>query len=357
MKPLSLKTRLTLLTVVIIAAVIVATSAIAYRELHESLTRVTDPQVVRHATHEMGEYFRFEWILGASMLLAAAVLTTISVWWTMRPIRSTAQRLQGVTHRNLGAEHLDSIDPPAELVPFVNAVRAMLGRIHDGVQAQKRFIADASHELRTPLTLAKSTIQATRLKRRSPAEYDAVLAEVLGDVDRLGRLAGQLLDLARLDENSPVDLEDIQIEPFLRDLAQARAAQCEGAARLVLDIQPPLPAFRANPGELESLMGNLIDNAFKHGPAGGRVTVGARRDGASVLLSVKDEGGQIPAQELDRLFDRFYRSDASRSSASGGCGLGLAIGAEIVKRLGGTIAITSSPTEGTVVSARLPAGS
>ncbi|MCE5280133.1 MAG: HAMP domain-containing sensor histidine kinase [Planctomycetaceae bacterium] len=355
MKPLSLRTRLTLLTISILIIVIAVLSIVAYRELRESLIRISSPLLLKHALHEMDEFLRLLWILGSSLLLAAAVLTAASVWWTMRPIRMTADRLHGVTHRNLGGEHLDHLAVPAELVPFVSAVQGMLARINDGVKAQKRFIADASHELRTPLALAKSTIQTVRMKRRTAEEYDAALDELLTDVDRLNRLVGQLLDLARMDENTPPPLQDVEIEPLLQGLPQIRARQDQAADRIVLHIQSPLPPIKAHAAELESLFGNLIDNALKHGPRSGRVTITAGAEPGAILVAVKDEGGQIPADQIGKLFDRFYRPDASRSSATGGCGLGLSIANEIAKRHGGDIQMTSSPSEGTVVSVRLPA--
>jgi len=465
MRPLSLKTRVTLSTVVIIAIVITAISAVAYHELEEALVEVHDPMLcavattmrshigelssrptsadveallkrvpstkaiellvwshregnvqihcspqvknarawiaeldlterpepgkermltlqhgkyayraawfrcdladetlsvlaitsLRHAHHEMSEFLRMLLILGVSMLLAAGVLAAMSVLLTMRPIRTTADRLAGVTHRNLGAEHLDGIVTPAELRPFVESVDAMLARVNKGVQTQKRFIAEASHELRTPLALVKSTIQAARLKVRTIQEYRQIQDELLADIDRMNHLVGQLLDLARLEETGRNLAEDVDLATLLHSLAnQHETEAAAGGGRINCDCPDAPLTVKGSPVELGSLFGNLIDNAIKHGPTGGTISVLAIANNNDCLVTVHDEGGLIPAEQIDQLFDRFYRADASRSRATGGSGLGLAIANQIVLRHGGDISITSSPAEGTTVSVRLP---
>ncbi|MCJ7543805.1 MAG: HAMP domain-containing histidine kinase [Phycisphaerae bacterium] len=309
------------------------------------------------AYHERDEFLRMLVILSLCTFLAAGVLTVVSVLWAMRPLRQTAKRLEGVTHRNLGAEHLAGIHPPGELVPFVEAVKNMLERLNQTMQSQKRFIADASHELRTPLAVAKSTIQTARLKQRSDQEYRQTLDELLKDVDRLDRLTGQLLDLARLEESEkPATMADVPLAGLLNDLAERYDAQAaRDGGKVAFDPGQTAATVRGNPAELARLFGNLIDNAVKHGPRGRTVHVALAADGpARCRITVHDEGGQIPAEQVARLFDRFYRADGSRSRMTGGSGLGLAIAQEIASRHGGHIQITSSSAEGTTVSVLLP---
>lgn len=465
MKPTSLRVRVTLLTVAIIAIVIVVISAVAYHELGESLERVADPALravaatmrscidelpphptpadvealvqrtpsadavellvwsqragdvhilhapqvkdarawiaeldpakrpdpgkerlltlrhgnkayraawvchrladetlsalaitpLSHAQHEMEEFLKMLLVLGVSMLLAAGVLAALSVLLAMRPIRVTAKRLANVTYRNLGAEHLAGVLTPVELRPFVDSVGAMLVRVNEGAQLQKRFIAEASHELRTPLALAKSTIQAARLKARTSEEYRQTLDELLADIDRLNHLVGQLLDLARLEETGRDAAEEVAVDPMLRSLADQHEAEAAAAGGKIICDFPDVPlTVKGSPIELGSLFGNLIDNAVRHGPKGGTISVRAMADDNACLVTVHDEGGCIPADQIDRLFGRFYRADASRSRATGGSGLGLAIANQIALRHGGDIRIASSPAEGTTVSVRLP---
>lgn len=463
MKPLSLKIRATLLTVVIIAIVIIVISSVAYHELEESLVRVPDKELlaviatvrstiddwasqptekklmdileqshstngtdllvwsegkeitfisaqqvytpalieefnrakrpdagservltlryennlyrvawfrhrynndtlsvlaitsISYAQHEMEEFLQMLLILGISMLLATAILVSVSVLWSLRPIRAVAVQLDGVTHRNLGAKHLDDISTPVELRPFVDSVRAMLVRVNEGVQSQKRFVAEASHELRTPLALAKSTIQAARLKARTIEQYQQALDELLGDIDRLGRLVGQLLDLARLDEVGRNAFEQVDLHTILRSLADQYSTKAVTAGcSITCDFSDGPLIVKGCPNELESLFSNLIDNAIKHGPSNGIITLRAVANDDKCLVSVHDEGGCIPLEEINRLFDRFYRIDESRSRATGGSGLGLAISRQIVSRHRGDIQIASAPTEGTTVSVHLP---
>jgi signal transduction histidine kinase len=309
-----------------------------------------------YAQHEMDEFLRVLVILGTGMLAAAAVLTTLSVWWAMRVVGQTADRLEGVTHRNLGPEHLDGVSAPREIAPFVESVRAMLGRLREGVRAQDRFIADASHELRTPLALAKSTIQAARLKPRTAQEYQRILDELLADVDRLGRLTGQLLDLARLEESDDAQaVEAVAIAPLLDRLVERYApAARAGGGSIVSQMDGYQPVVRGHSVELESLLGNLIDNAIKHGPPGGCVRIGAGPCKLGVRVTVHDEGGGIPPEQAGRLFDRFGRADGSRSRATGGAGLGLAIARDIARRHGGDITVSSPAGEGTSFVVELP---
>ncbi len=311
----------------------------------------------REAYHEREEFLRMLLVLGLSTLLAAGILTVLSVLWAMRPLRQTAKRLYGVTHRTLGAEHLGGIHPPGELAPFVEAVRSMLERLNQTMRAQKRFIADASHELRTPLAVAKSTIQTARLKQRSDEEYRRSLNELLKDVDRLDRLAGQLLDLARLEESDkPAVTEDVPLVALLDGLAERYDAEAaKDSGKVVFEPDQTAVTVRGNPAELLSLFGNLIDNAVKHGPHGGAVHIGLSAEGANgCCVTIRDEGGAIPPDQLARLFERFYRADGSRSRSTGGAGLGLSIAQEIALRHSGQIRITSSPSEGTTVTVSLP---
>jgi signal transduction histidine kinase len=310
---------------------------------------------IPHLGHEMGEFLRLLLILGGGVLLGASVLIALAVSWALRPVGLTAARLEGVTLRNLGEEHLLGIRTSAELRPFVNSLRAMLARVSRGVEARKRFVADASHELRTPLATAKSTIQAARLRTRTAEEYGRTLDDVLADIDRLTSLVSQLLDLARLEESPTEKPQSVAIGDLLREAADRYQSKvCADGGRLVCDLAADGLAVRGSPAELGRLVGNLVENAAQHGPPGGTITLRCAAEGGACLLSVHDEGGHVPPDQIGRLFDRFYRADASRSRASGGAGLGLAIARQIALRHGGEIGIASSPGEGTRVWVRLP---
>jgi len=356
-RPLPLKWRISLLVALVIAAVIVVISIVAYHDLRESLKATFAVAAAdRHVEHEMHEFLRTLLMLGVGMTIIGGGVATIIVLWALRPIGKTAARLRGITHRNLGSERLEDLRAPSELRPFIAALANMLERLDRVLEQQRQFTADASHELRTPLALAKSTLQAARTRDRDPAEYRQAIDETLGDLERMQRLMGQLLVLARLDEvNGLPDAADVSLDGVLQRLAADHVAEAaQRGSQIVVDAARPA-TVRGNEGQLGQLFGNLIDNAIVHGPAGGtvRVTMSDDADG-HLAVCVHDAGVAIPAESLPHLFDRFYRADPSRSRATGGAGLGLSIAREIARRHGGDIKIASLPDAGTSVTVRLP---
>jgi heavy metal sensor kinase len=309
-----------------------------------------------YARHEIREFLRVLGVLGSAMVLGSVVVAVLIVLWAIRPIGRTAQTLRTITYRNLGREKLKDIAAPSELGPFVTALDEMLARLDEAIQRQKQFTGDASHELRTPLALAKSTLQAARSRDRNGQEYRGTIDEALRDLDRMGRLIDQLLALARLDEsNGQAELTDVRLDLLLADLAGSMEAAAARTGGTVICRDMPPTTVRGNEGELAQLFGNLLDNAWRHGPAGGRITISMQAEAPEgVTVRVHDEGGNIPPEALPRLFDRFYRVDPSRAHATGGTGLGLAIAREIARRHGGRIEIASDPATGTVASVHLP---
>jgi len=356
-KPLPLKWRISLLVAIVIVAVIAVVSSVAYVELQESLRlNAVVPAAERHVEHEMHEFLRMLILLGVCMTVAGGLAATLIVLRALHPIERAAARLRSVTPRNLGSKNLAGIRVPSELRPFITALADMLDRLNRVLEQQRQFTADASHELRTPLALAKSTLQAARTRDRDPAEYRQAIDETLGDLDRVQRLMSQLLVLARLDEVEGLpDAADVPLDGVLQHVAAdfAAAAAARGG-HIALDAARPA-TVRGNEEQLGQLFGNLVENAIVHGPAGGtvRVTLSEGADG-QYIVCVHDAGGGIPAEVIPRLFDRFYRADPSRSRATGGAGLGLAIAREIARRHGGDIEMASSPATGTRATVRLP---
>jgi signal transduction histidine kinase len=167
-------------------------------------------------------------------------------------------------------------------------------------------------------------------------------------------LVDELLLLARLDESADTAREGpVQVDQILAELANsfsARVAQSGG--KLVCSLSPAL--VDGDDRQLARLFSNLLDNALRHGPKGGTIHLTLGIQGGRVVAIVQDEGGNIPAESIPRLFERFFRVDGSRASSAGGAGLGLAIAHDIVVRLGGTIEVTSHPASGTRVIVTVP---
>ena len=307
------------------------------------------------ARHDLREFLNLLLVIASGVTAGAVALGVMIVLWSLRPVARTAQRLRTITHHDLGRAHLEDLHPPAELRPFVDALGNMLARLDAAMRRQTEFTGDASHELRTPLASAKSTLQAAVSRPRQAEQYRQAIEETLGDLDRMDRLIRQLLALARMDESdSPWQHRQLRLDELLADLAAAaNAALPVGRARVVCRDMPET-TVRGDADELAQLFRNLIDNALGHGPHDGIVTISiSAGEDSTVAVAVHDEGGLSPHEALGRLFDRFYRADPSRASATGGTGLGLAIVREIVRRHHGQVEITSTPATGTTVTVRL----
>ena len=304
--------------------------------------------------HELTEFYQLLLVVGTGLTLLAFLLTPILISLGLRPVEQVGAQLQTITRKNLKQERWTPEVVP-ELKPFIAALDDMLARLHEAMRQQEQFVADAAHELRTPVAVVKSTLQTIRLRPRNTPEYEQGIDESLQDLARLERLIGQLLSLARLEGTDEMSTAKVCLNSLLDDTIRTfenRAAQ-EGG-RIVL-AESPVTWVRGDEDQLRQLFGNLLDNALRHGPAGG--TVHVRMEDASdggVMVFVCDEGGHIPPETLAHLFERFYRVDSSRAQTSGGSGLGLAIVREIADRHGGTVAITSDPQAGTCVAVHLP---
>ncbi len=305
--------------------------------------------------HEMHEFLRLLLILGTSLIIGSVVVTMWTVRGGLRPIDLTAERLQVITHPNIGEVIFDDKKVPKELSPFVVALNDMLSRLDRVLQQQKQFTSDAAHELRTPLSLAKSTLQAAQIHQRQSGEYRQAINDSLEDIARMEHLIEQLLVLARLDEvGRDIAKGEVQLDVLLCELTETYGKKMERSGGKVIFEEPPDMTIQGDLDELIRLFSNVLDNATKYGPPDGTISVSlgyGPDDYATVRIHNK--GGHISPEVLPHLFDRFYRADPSRSKSTGGAGLGLAIAREIARRHNGDISITSSPDSGTLVCIRL----
>ena len=266
------------------------------------------------------------------------------------------------TAGRIGAEDLSRrLGPsasPDEVGRLAATFDGMLDRLEDAFQRQRRFTADASHELRTPLALLTGRAEVALDRPRTPAEYRQVLEGVRDDAARMAQLLGELLTLARADQGrEALAWEPVALAELVADTLDALAPLAEerGVALAAGTLAPC--TILGDQTRLTQLLVNLIDNALKYTPAGGRVTVGLARDGDAATIAVADTGIGIAPEHLPHLFERFYRVDAARARAAGGAGLGLAIADWIARAHGGQIAVTSAVGGGSVFSVRLPLAS
>jgi len=228
----------------------------------------------------------------------------------------------------------------------------MLARLEAGLAHERRFVADASHELRTPLTLLKTELELALRRPRSAEELREAIESAAEDTDRLVQLADDLLVIAR-SEQGALQLRRDPIE--VGELAERTAARfapraAELGRPLVVDVHAAAWVV-GDRLRLEQALGNLVDNALRHGS--GAVRLAAEASNGSVVLHVSDEGAGFPAAFAGRAFERFSRADDARSS--GGSGLGLAIVDAIAHAHGGSAGITVANGSGADVWLRLPA--
>lgn len=238
---------------------------------------------------------------------------------------------------------------------WVLAGRALVP-IQQAFRRQQEFVADASHELRTPLTVLRSATDLLNQHRAEPLERNgALFDDIRHEIARLERLAGDLLTLARSDVGdlelavAPIDLDALAREVVRRTDPLAR----ERGISLEFDAAGGSPTIEVDPDRLQQVLLILLDNALKHTPRGGRVTVQVQRQGADLLLRVIDTGAGIAPEHLPRVFDRFYRADRARTRDRGGSGLGLAIAKLLVEAHGGALSLASTPGVGTRATVRL----
>jgi two-component system, OmpR family, sensor kinase len=244
--------------------------------------------------------------------------------------------------------------PPNELGQLARSFDQMVERLQEVFEAQRRFVADASHELRTPLTAIGGMLEMLEINadRGDPSTRQRIQVATTREVERLGHLVDDLLTLSRVERDGParelvtLDTAVSELRPTLEALTQGHDLQ------LRLARVPPVLGQQTR---LEQVVVNLVENASKYTPPGGRITVDVGEESGQVVLQVSDTGVGIRPEVLPRIFERFFRADTSRARATGGFGLGLAIVQAIVTAHRGTVEVASQPGEGTTFVVRLPA--
>jgi heavy metal sensor kinase len=282
--------------------------------------------------------------LGGGYLLAKKALA---------PVERMAKAASEITARRLGIR-LEVSTPTDELGQLATTLNEMMARLERSFEEIRRFTADAAHELRTPLSILRTEAEVALRMPREPEHYRQVIETMLEEVERLSRLAEQLLFLCREDAGLvPHDREPVRLDEVLLEVAEhMRAVATE--RWLSLDVHDIAACqVLGDEDQLRRLLFNVVDNAIKFTPAGSISVRGETEDG-HVQVVVSDTGIGIPAEHLSRVFDRFYRVDPARGQEVEGTGLGLAIGRSIAEAHGGELRIESTVGVGTKVSLTLP---
>ena len=288
-------------------------------------------------------------------LAASVFLAWLVSRWVTAPLRRLAAAARSVSAGRY-EQHVP-LEGPIEVESLAADFNQMVQRVQATQQGQRDFVANVSHELKTPLTsidgFAQAILDGTAADREAQVHAARVIHE---ESDRLARLVDDLLALARLDAGQtaiarePVDLNALvaRVVDRLSLRAQERGVRLE-------NVVAGLPVIPGDGDRLAQVFTNLIDNALKHTPGGGRVKLRGESQAGAVLVHVEDSGPGIPAEELPRIFERFYQVDKARRGGEGrGSGLGLAISHQIVDAHGGRLTALSAPGQGSRFTVQLP---
>jgi two-component system OmpR family sensor kinase len=305
-------------------------------------------------------------LIGGGVSGFVLVAIGLAAYWLtrreLRPLERMAQKAGAIAAGDL-SQRVEPDDPRTEVGRLGGALNTMLREIErafrERLAAEERlrqFVADASHELRTPVTSIRGFAE---LFRRGASDRPADLANVMRRIEqegeRMGELVEELLLLARLDQGLPLERQPVDVAAVVEAAVEAaRAADPERPIEVA--SQRPLVVLGAE-SRLRQVVDNLLTNARVHTPPGTAIHVELTAADEQAVLEIGDEGPGVPAEEVDRIFERFYRTDLSRTRSQGGVGLGLAIVRSLVEAHRGTVGYLARPGGGSIFRVALPLAS
>ncbi len=310
------------------------------RPRDEESPRISLALDITHHQHFLERMQRLIWLTVGFSALATALLGAWAARSGLRPLHRMAEVAAGVSASSLTTRLADD-QVPQELVELVRAVNAMLARLDDAFQRLSAFSADIAHELRTPLSNLLTQTQVILSQERAVDDYREALHSNLEELQRLAQMVSDMLFLAKAEHGLLATRREAL------DLAGELDALLDYFSPLAEDRQITLhrsgeASFSADRGMLRRALSNLLDNALRFTPEGGRIELGLATDVRGLLLTVANNGPEIPAELLPRLFDRFFRADPARREGREHVGLGLAITRSIVRAHGGEIRCESA---------------
>ena len=298
-------------------------------------------------------------VIGVGVIALSAVVAAIVLTLSLRPLRRIA-----ATADSIAGGSLEKRAPPApkrsEIAPVATALNRMLDEIQaafgqrDATENRlRRFLADASHELRTPLTSIRGYAELFRQGAgRRPEDLSKAMRAIEDEAARMTQLVEDLLLLARLDDERPLQPGPVALEEVVESAIEA-ANVIDRGHPISLDVERPV-IVEGDAARLRQVIDNLLANARRHTPPGTAVSVALAAVGDEAVLTVADAGPGVPASERERIFDRFFRPDGARSRDRGGTGLGLAIVRAIAVAHGGHVSVGDAQPHGALFEVRLP---
>ncbi|HKB94431.1 MAG TPA: HAMP domain-containing sensor histidine kinase [Gaiellaceae bacterium] len=307
---------------------------------------------LRNEDNTLHRLFLVELLVTAAVLAALAALGLWIVRLGLRPLREIESTAAAIHAGDL-SHRVEVENEHTEVGNVGTAINDMLGRIEASDRRLRRFVADASHELRTPLAAVRAYAELfTRGAESRPEDLARAMQGITRESERMSVLVEDLLLLARLDEGRPLERERVQLDDLVRDAVEMSHAL---DPERTIDLSAKPVAVTGDGVRLRQAVDNLLSNVRSHTPAAAPVRVTVGREDGKAVVEVADSGPGLTSDELERVFERFYRADASRSRASGGVGLGLSIVAAVARAHGGTVTVRSEAGEGAAFRIELPA--
>jgi signal transduction histidine kinase len=324
----------------------IVTRPIDYEGRRVGILHVADPLTpVENAEASLRRTFT---VAGSLALLLAVAAGIVIATLIARPLRRMATVAAAVDAGDL-SQRAGSVAERGEVGALAAAFDRMLERLERAFERQRDFVSDASHELRTPLAVLRAQVELLDRETDEKARHEGT-ATLLHRLDELDRLVGDMLTLASAEAGRLVRTQEIELADFFEDLRRDLPLFGERE----FHVEPVDGALEADPDRLTQVLRNLVRNAVSHTTPGDRVTVAARSRDGWLELAVTDTGPGITRDQLEHVFERFYRGDEGRSRDSGGSGLGLAIARAIVEAHGGRIWAEATPGKGATFRLELP---
>jgi heavy metal sensor kinase len=296
-------------------------------------------------------------VLGLPLVIALAGLGGyLLARRALAPIDHLAVEARRVTAERLH-ERVSVPNQHDEIGRLAAVINDAFSRLESSFDKLRRFTADASHELRTPLAVLRGIGEAGLVETRTPAEYKEAIGSMLEEIDRLTTLVDTLLRLSHGDAGSvQLSREPLDLGQLTREVVSSLAVLAEERRQRISIESAEGVSIRADRLVLREAITNVIDNAIKYSPMEASIAVSILDDGDCAVVEVADQGAGIAAEHRERIFDRFFRVDSSRSRDAGGTGLGLAIAKWAVEINGGSIRVDAGATSGSAFRISLPKG-
>lgn len=282
------------------------------------------------------------------VLLILFLVTRFLADRSIQPIKQIISTSNSITSQNIDAR-IPLPDQKDELHELTTAINALLGRIHKSMEREKQFTSDAAHELKTPLAVLKGTLEVLVRKPRTTEEYQEKIHDSIKEIDRLNDITEQLLILARIEHDHTTEVKSIELNDFITDISsrfhhllQSKSIHLHHSTIEKINI-------KTNTKLLQMIIENLLSNAIKYSESGKNITITTGVENGKTFMKIQDEGYGIPTDEIQKIFNPFYRAHALTQKEIKGTGLGLSIVQKACDQLGVRIDIQSKVGAGTVV--------